>query len=219
VKTPFRATLKFLSLSVLILMTACGAPKRAVQTDTDTDLGTDNSTPLFDTTSTTSPTGTATDNLFTTQTGTELTAPTQGSSTLGQLGQAETRCLTNNSSFGLGSYGAAPTATSSQQESVSCLNSSSFGVEPNLLYQGAETSYKTADYCLGEAASTFAPQQGMSQLEIDLSMQMAELSLIRCMRDLVRYQTQLVPWANAQTSAFQHADHNLWYIGQGIRPR
>lgn len=219
-KTPIRNSLKFLSLSVLLLMAACGSPKRAATTTTESGTGTQfddtSSTPLFDT-STVSPTGTPTENLFTTETGTTptaLPAPAQGSAQLPQVTQTEAQCLTDNSSFGLGSYGAASSGTNT---SVSCLNSSTYGVDPSLLYQAATTSYKTADYCLGQAASTYAPKPGDSQMDIELSMQMAELSLIRCMRDLVKYQSNLLPWANQQAAAFQHADHNLWYVGQGLQ--
>jgi hypothetical protein len=216
VKTPFRTGLKFLSLSVLILMTACGSPKRTTSdTDTDPNSGTDTGAPLFDT-SATSPTGTSTENLFTTQTGTQVqqTAPAQGSSQLGQLSQVESQCLSNNSGFGLGSYGAAP-SNGSQSASASCLNTNSFGVQPSQMYDAAITSYQAADYCLGQAATKFAPKQG-SQFDVELSIQLAELSLIRCMRDIIQFQSSSFPWANNHASAFQHADHNLWSIGQGM---
>ncbi len=193
-------------------MTACGSPQRAATTTTQND--TSDRTPLFDTSSK-SPTGTSTANLFDTQTATTQT-PSTGASTLGSVTQSESTCLASDSGFNLGSYGA-KASPSTAAKTTSCFNSSSFGVDPNLLYEGAETSYKTADYCLGEAASLYAPQPGDTQTDIELSSKMAELSLIRCMRDLVKYQSNLVPWANAQASAYSNADHNLWYLGQSFR--
>ncbi len=214
-----RTTLKIFSFSLLILMCACGAPKRSTE-DTDLNSGTDTSTPMFDT-SGTSPTGTPSDNLFTTQTGTQLQDPLQGTGNLSNVSQSESVCLTSDSSFNLGSYGARGTASSNAQtqNSFSCLNDGGFGTGPELLYDTAITSYEAADYCLGQAASSYAPRIGESQFEIQLNMQLAELGLIRCMRDIIGFQEQALPWANAQTAAFNHADHNIWYIGQGINYR
>lgn len=197
------------------MMTACGSPKRDTTTASDTTTSLD---PTF-TTSTTSPTGTATENLFTTQSGsTTQTDPAAGSSSLSSVTASEAGCLSSNGGFGLSSYGVSQTtATATSSSNLPCLNSGTFGANPSLLYDAAYTSYQTADYCLQQAAQ-YAPRAGQSQMDIQINMQYAELGLIKCMRDLVNYQYQgsNIPWGNSQVSAFQHADHNLWSIGNGL---
>jgi hypothetical protein len=219
VTTPFRKTITVFSLLGLVLMTACGTPKRALETtDTEFDSGT---SPFQPADTTTSPTGTTTENLFSTQTGSQLQTPTQGSEQLGNVTSSEVHCLSTDAAWSLNQFGSQSSQSNQvgqpSAQSTSCLNSGSFGVDPSQLYQGAITSYQASEYCLGQAATKFAPQMGMSQLDVELRMQLAELTLITCMRDIVQYQSRLIPWGNTQVSAFHHADHNLWSIGMGIR--
>lgn len=225
-KTLWKDALKISAFLVLLMMTACGSPSRNT-TDTNAQTGDDQKlqVPNFDS-SPTSPTGTKTGDLFSSQSGSQ-TAPPSGSGQLGSPGRQESLCLASDQSFNLGQYGLSGSqgtqGTTSTQgtptpaSSTPCFNSgSSFGMDPSRIYGGITNSYKTMDYCLNQAAQ-YAPQQGMSQLQADLTMQMAELGLVLCMRDLVNYQQQMFPWGNAQMSAFNHMDNNLWQIGQGLR--
>ncbi len=214
-------TPKFLASSILLLITACGSPQRqTIETQGTSNTGTTPNTPVFNT-STTSPTGTATSNLFSTQsngsastatstttTNPVTTLPAAGASTIAPVTASETACLTGG--FGLSNFG-----TGSQPSTGSCLNAGSYGFDPRLLYQGAQTSYRTADYCLNQAAQ-FAPSPGQSQADVEILIRFAEAGLVRCIRDLNRFQSQILPWGNQQTAAFQFNDSNMYNIGQAI---